>query len=272
MKKRLSDAVAEGMISSSPAASVARPERDRVERRFLSLDELEKPRRASGRSRGSPTSWSSARPCTSTSACSASTTGCSPAGVADRWTRPHGRVGPGGRASRSPVWPSPSRHHARSGAPSSPWRVGAMAEGRTPMDAHGARVGAFGLEHLGAHRREERDELLPVPPPLRACREPIPEEAEAGVRLAAPAPGVLAIDDPRLVRRQLHSRLPHPAGHPDIWVGTQQIVRRQAAWNRLRVSCSLAHGAIRLETRLPSRYASQWAIGWARPPGQSCSH
>jgi integrase len=42
LKKCLSDAVAEGMIAASPAASVAPPERGRVERRFLSLDELQR--------------------------------------------------------------------------------------------------------------------------------------------------------------------------------------------------------------------------------------
>ena len=40
LKKCLSDAVTEGMIAANPAASVAPPERGRVERRFLSRDEL----------------------------------------------------------------------------------------------------------------------------------------------------------------------------------------------------------------------------------------
>jgi len=67
------------------------------------------------------------------------------------------------------------------------------------MNPHSAKLGAFGLERLGAHRRQERDEVGPIPVPGLSWPKGEPEEGERGVLVLRPAPTIFAIDDPRLV-------------------------------------------------------------------------
>ena len=66
------------------------------------------------------------------------------------------------------------------------------------MNPHSAELGALGLERLGTHCRQERDE---VPAMLAALclswPKGEPEEGEGGVFVFTPAFPVLAIDDPR---------------------------------------------------------------------------
>ena len=69
-----------------------------------------------------------------------------------------------------------------------------------PVDPHRAELGAFGLERLGADRRQEAGEVPAVLAARPPCPEGVPEEGERGVLVLCPAPTVLAVDDPRLVR------------------------------------------------------------------------
>ncbi len=67
------------------------------------------------------------------------------------------------------------------------------------MYPHGAELGTFGLERLGAHSGQETDEVPSVPAVAFClpCSEGEPEEGEGGVFVLSPAFPVLAIDDPR---------------------------------------------------------------------------
>src|SRR5919198_2096898 len=82
------------------------------------------------------------------------------------------------------------------------------------MDPHRAEFGAFGLERLGADRRQKAGETPAVLGARPPWPEGVPEEGERGVLVLSPAPTVLAVDDPRLVRVKPKPDRAHPRGDP----------------------------------------------------------
>src|SRR5436189_1454355 len=75
---------------------------------------------------------------------------------------------------------------------------------------HSAEFIAFGFERHGAHGWQERREQRAV---LAGCAprpELVTQEREAGVLVVTPTVGVLAIDDPSLVRVKPQAHLLHP--------------------------------------------------------------
>src|SRR5947207_909135 len=81
------------------------------------------------------------------------------------------------------------------------------------MDPQLAEPGAFGLERLGADRRQEAGEVpaLAARPP---CPEGVPKKGEGDVLVLRPALTVLAIDDPRFIRVKPQADFVHPRGDP----------------------------------------------------------
>jgi hypothetical protein len=81
------------------------------------------------------------------------------------------------------------------------------------MNSHSAKLGAFGLERLGAHSGQETDEEPSVPAALcPPWSEGEPEKGKNGVLVVSPAPTILTIDDPRFIRVQPQTHLFHPLG------------------------------------------------------------
>src|SRR3984893_2468018 len=69
-----------------------------------------------------------------------------------------------------------------------------------PVDPQSAEPGASGLERLGTDRGQEAGEVPAVLAACPPCPEGVPEKGERGVLVRRPAPTVLAVDDPRLLR------------------------------------------------------------------------
>jgi len=132
-----------------------------------------------------------------------------------------------------------------------------------PIDPHPAEFDAFGLERLGADRRQE-----PVEDPASCCAPPspegVPEEAERGVLVLFPAPTVLAVDDPRLLRVKREPDLAHPLGDPAQHV--LRLAARGAVHDRVvGVALEWAAREVPGHPRMPGRREAPRAARLCKP-------
>ncbi len=69
----------------------------------------------------------------------------------------------------------------------------------------GRSAGSFG--RLGADRRQEADEVLALPVSRPSWLECVAQEIERHIFMTLPASGILAVDDPGLLRMKLQTAL-----------------------------------------------------------------